>query len=131
MTNQMTRADLTSFKEVLRAKEAELSHNSRSLDSITIERSADELEEAQYKYARELAIAGLNRNASVRRSVTTALLRIQDGTFGTCAHCGNEISRRRLEAMPWAPLCIHCQEASDLGEESVLESVEPGFMDAA
>jgi DnaK suppressor protein len=131
MTNQMTRADLTSFKEVLRVKEAELSHNSRSLESITIERSADELEEAQYKYARELAIAGLNREASVRRSVTSALLRIQDGTFGTCVHCGNEISRRRLEAVPWAPLCIHCQETADLGEESVLESVEPRFMEAA
>src|ERR1700739_392975 len=130
MINQMTRADLTSFKEVLRAKEAELSHNSRSLDSITIERSADELEEAQFKYARDLAIAGLNREASVRRSVATALQRIQDGTFGTCVHCGNEISRRRLEAMPWATLCIHCQEAADLGEESVLQSIEPRFMEA-
>ena len=127
----MTRSDLVSFGEVLRAKQAELSTNSQGLESIAIERSADVLEEAQYKSARELAIAGLNRAASLRRGVATALLRIEDGTFGLCVHCGKDISRRRLEAVPWTPLCIGCQEAADLGEESVLESVEPMFLDAA
>ena len=89
------------------------------------------LEEADYKTARELAIAGLNRESTVRRSVESALLRIQDGCFGTCVHCGSEISRRRLEAVPWTPLCIRCQEAADLGEDSVLESLAPAFLDAA
>jgi DnaK suppressor protein len=131
MTNQMTQTDLTNFTEVLRAKQRELSHNSRGLESIAIERSADEIEEAQYMSARELAITGLNREASVRRNVATALLRIQDGTFGTCVHCRSDISSRRLEAVPWTPLCISCQEAADLGDESVLESVEPMFLDAA
>jgi RNA polymerase-binding transcription factor DksA len=42
-----------------------------------------------------------------------------------------EISRRRLEAVPWTSLCIGCQEAADRGEESVLESIEPEFIDAA
>src|SRR5260370_265943 len=106
MTNHMTRTDLASFREILRAKQAELSRNPRGLESIAIERSADVLEEAQYKSARELAIAGLNREASVRRGVATALIRIQDGTFGTCVHCGNDIGTRRLEAVPWTPLCI-------------------------
>jgi DnaK suppressor protein len=126
----MTRTNLASFQEVLRIKQAELT-KTRRLDSIAIERSADELEEADYKTARELAIAGLNRESTVRRSVESALLRIQDGSFGNCLHCGSEISKRRLEAVPWAPLCIVCQEAADLGEESVLESMAPTFSDAA
>jgi DnaK suppressor protein len=126
----MTRTNLASFQEVLRIKQAELT-KTRRLDSIAIERSADELEEADYKTARELAIAGLNRESTVRRSVESALLRIQDGSFGTCLHCGSEISKRRLEAVPWAPLCIVCQEAADLGEEIVLESMAPTFSDAA
>jgi len=127
----MRRTDLASFREVLQAKQAELSHNSRALESIAIERSADALEEAQYKSAREVAIAGLNRESSVRRDVAMALLRIQNGTFGVCVHCDNDISRRRLEAVPWTSLCIRCREAADLGDESVLESIEPMFLNAA
>jgi len=126
----MTQTNLAAFREVLITKEAELG-KTRGLESIAIERSADVLEEADYKTARELAIAGLNRESTLRRSVRSALLRIEDGSFGTCMHCGSEISRRRLEAMPWAPLCIACQEAADTGEESVLESVVPTFSDAA
>src|SRR5258706_7682158 len=114
MTNHMTRTDLASFREILRAKQAELSRNPRGLESIAIERSADVLEEAQYKSAREVAIVGLNRESSVRHDVAMALLRIQHGDFGTCVHCDNDISRRRLEAVPWTSLCIRCQEAADL-----------------
>ena len=126
----MTPTDLANFRNILKAKQAELT-KTRGLESIAIERSADVLEEADYKTARELAISGLNRESTVRRSVAAALYRTQDGSFGTCAHCGSEISKRRLEAVPWTSLCIRCQEAADRGEESVLESLDPGFLDAA
>ena len=126
----MTPTDLAHFRNILKAKQAELT-KLRGLESIAIERSADVLEEADYKTARELAIAGLNRESTVRRSVASALLRTQDGSFGTCVHCDGDISRRRLEAVPWTSLCIRCQEAADRGEESVLESLEPGFLEAA
>jgi DnaK suppressor protein len=127
----MTTADLASFRELLREKQSELLRNSLGLGSIVVERSADVLEEAEYKCAREIAIAGLNRESSVRRGVAMALLRIEDGVFGICAHCGQDIGMRRLQAVPWTPLCIRCQEAADNGEESVLESIEPMFLDAA
>jgi DnaK suppressor protein len=126
----MTQTDLASFRDVLRTKQAELT-KTRGLESIAIERSADELEEADYKTARELAIAGLNREAAVRRSAASALLRIQDGSFGTCMHCDREISERRLAAVPWTPFCITCQEAADRGEERVLVSLDPAFLEAA
>src|SRR5258705_6847896 len=108
----MTKAELTKVRDVLRPKQAEL-NSSRGLESIAIERSADELEEADYKTVREMAIASLNRESAVRRSVGSALHRAQDGSFGTCMHCESEISRRRLDAVPWAALCIRCQEAAD------------------
>src|SRR5258707_6691608 len=131
MTNHMTRPDLTSFREVLRTMQAELSGKLRDLESIAIERSADEIEEAQSKSDRELAIAGLNRDSEIRRNIELALIRINDDSFGACVRCGTEISRRRLEAVPWTPFCIRCQEAADRGDESVLESAEPTFLDAA
>ncbi len=127
----MTNRELAKFEEMLRAQQVELASSGRRLDSITIERSADQLEEAQYKSARELAVANLSRESTLRQGVAMGLLRIQDGTFGTCVHCGDDISRRRLEAVPWTPFCIRCQEAADLGEESVLESINQPFLDAA
>ena len=127
----MTRTDMTSFREVLRTKQAELSTKSRSLERIAIERSADMLEEVHYKSERELAIAGLTRESAIRRNIELALIRINDHSFGTCVHCDEEIGRRRLEAVPWTPFCIRCQEAADRGDESVLERIEPTFLDAA
>jgi DnaK suppressor protein len=41
--------------------------------------------------------------------VERALARIQQGTFGVCAGCGEEINSRRLEALPWTQYCLSCQ----------------------
>src|SRR5580704_15410105 len=119
----MTKTDLATFRELLRAKQIELSGKSLSLQRIAIERSADELEEAEYKSLREMAIAGLHRESAMRRSIERALRRITDRSFGVCVHCGAEVKRRRLEAVPWTPFCIRCQEAADRGDEGVLEKV--------
>ena len=127
----MTSADLVGFRELLKRKRTELPAKSRALESIAVERSADLIEEVQYKSERELAIAGLNRESAIRRNIELALIRINDDSFGTCTHCEQDISMRRLEAVPWTPFCIRCQEAADRGNESVLESVEPMYFDAA
>ncbi len=42
----------------------------------------------------------------VLAEVNAALKRIDDGSYGTCAACGQEIATERLEARPWASLCI-------------------------
>lgn len=131
MKNHMTRTDLANFREALRIKQADLSGGLRGLESIAIERSADAIEEAEFRCNRELAIVNLNRDSAIRRNIEMALLRIQDHSFGECVHCGNEISTRRLDAVPWTPFCIRCQEAADHGDQSVLESVEPSLLDAA
>jgi DnaK suppressor protein len=127
----MTKTDLDHFRDALRTRQAELALRSRTRENIAIERSADSLEEVAFKSAREMAIAQLHRDSVLRRDVALALKRLDDQTFGECMHCGSEISRRRLEAVPWTPFCIHCQESADRGGESVLRSVEPAFLDVA
>ena len=48
------------------------------------------------------------------RDVDRALSRIEDGTYGTCERCGAAIAPERLEALPWAVLCIdHAQRAGE------------------
>jgi DnaK suppressor protein len=127
----MTRADLERFRALLKVKHNEVSGISRRLETIAIERSPELMEELQYKSDREIAIVGLNRDTAIRRDIELALMRINDNTFGSCAHCDQDISQRRLQAVPWTPFCVRCQEAADRGDESVLESVEPAFFDAA
>lgn len=54
---------------------------------------------------------GLAANeASVRQEIDAALARLDDGHFGVCEQCGHEISRNRLDALPYSALCIDCAE---------------------
>ncbi|MCU1262668.1 MAG: transcriptional regulator, TraR/DksA family, partial [Bryobacterales bacterium] len=45
--------------------------------------------------------------------------RIQEGSFGICEECDQEIHPKRLAAVPWAPFCIGCQEAVDGNRKEV------------
>ncbi|HBE73357.1 MAG TPA: transcriptional regulator [candidate division Zixibacteria bacterium] len=45
--------------------------------------------------------------------IDQALLRIKDSKYGSCLHCGKEIERERLEAMPHARLCIKCRQEEE------------------
>lgn len=48
-------------------------------------------------------------------AIDAALARIEDGTYGTCVNCGAQIAPERLEAMPWATLCIDCKRKEERG----------------
>jgi len=59
-----------------------------------------------FEQQRDLALRDRSRIELGR--VDAALRRLDDGTYGTCASCGNPIGAERLEAIPWAPNCIDC-----------------------
>jgi DnaK suppressor protein len=113
----MTKQELGKFKKILEARLEELERVVRNRDAITIEKSADAIDEVQHAAERELAIRNLDRESNMLRNVRSALRRIDDGSFGICAHCEEEISPKRLNAVPWAALCIECQEQADRNRE--------------
>ena len=102
----MTKAEIEKFRKILDAKRSELERIVSNRDAITIEKSADALDEVQHASERELAIRNLDRESNLLRSVRLALRRIQEGTFGTCLHCEEDISPKRIAAVPWAAFCI-------------------------
>lgn len=53
-------------------------------------------------------------SSHVLTEIDAALRRLDDGAYGTCASCGSEIAAARLEAYPWAALCIDCKRKSEL-----------------
>ena len=48
-------------------------------------------------------------------AIDRALGRIDAGTYGVCVNCGAQIAPERLEAMPWATLCIDCKRKEERG----------------
>ncbi|MDQ2774940.1 MAG: TraR/DksA C4-type zinc finger protein [Acidobacteriota bacterium] len=127
----MTKTELNKYKKILETKQDELEHLVRNRDAITIEKSADALDEVQHASERELAIRNLDRESNLLRNVRSALRRIEDGSFGTCMHCEEEISPKRIAAVPWAPFCIQCQEQADRNQDSANEMFEDMLVNAA
>lgn len=104
---------MNGFQRILERREFELVHALRSWDHISIERSADQMDELQLASERDLAIRNLDSESVLLRQVRAALQRIHGGSFGICIECEQAIDPRRLAAVPWAPRCIRCQEAAD------------------
>jgi RNA polymerase-binding transcription factor DksA len=92
------RARLAEIEERLRGIDAELdSHNSRDWEELATEREEDEVLEGM----------GQSGLAEIER-IRAALARIEDGSYGFCVTCGNEISQERLDVLPATPFCRNC-----------------------
>ena len=127
----MTKTELNKYKTLLETKQAELAGGLRNREGIAIEKTADALDEVQLAGERELAIRNLDRESNMLRNVRGALSRIADGSYGVCLHCEEEISLKRLNAVPWTAYCIKCQEAADRHEFETVETYDGMLADAA
>ena len=65
-------------------------------------------------YERELMIELIQNGEEGVRSIDTALEKIEDGTFGVCELCAKKINKERLNAVPYAKLCIDCQREEEI-----------------
>lgn len=61
--------------------------------------------------AAEMDVAMVIRESQELQNIDAALTRIADGSYGSCADCGEEIAEARLKAYPMATRCLPCQEA--------------------
>ena len=79
------------------------------------EGTQDLADKASSAYTKEFLYSLSNTDREVLQKVDHALMRLDRGLFGTCAECGAELNRKRLEAVPWASHCITCQEKIEKG----------------
>lgn len=77
--------------------------------------SQDPADKASNSYTKELLFSQSTNERNTLRLVEEAMDRLSDGSYGECTNCGDEISAKRLEAIPWAPYCIKCQELMEQG----------------
>ena len=118
----MTEAERKKFKRILEAKQAALSGSLCSREEIAIEKAPDTIDAIQLATEREVAIRNLDRDSTMLRQIGQSLGRIADGSFGICQRCEDEISPKRLQALPWAVYCIGCQEKVDALEIPAYDS---------
>src|SRR4051812_29520292 len=127
----MTKTEMNKFKKILETKQDELEQIVRNRDAITIEKSPDALDEVQHAAERELAIRNLDRESNLLRNVRAALRRVEDESYRICLHCEEDISPKRLNAVPWAPYCISCQEQADRNRQEAAEDQDEFLHEAA
>src|SRR6266478_5825958 len=126
MTDNLRRA-----KQALETKLREVTQSGSWRDTIAIERNADPLDTTQRALEREMATRSLDRNATLVRQIRAAIDRVNQGAYGVCLECEEPISHKRLAAVPWAALCIHCQQQADRANRGVDDYLDDGFRKAA
>ena len=79
---------------------------------------ADEIDLASSENAQAMALRLRDREKFLLRKIERAIERLENGEFGICEQCDDEISLRRLEARPVTTLCIRCKEDQERVERS-------------
>jgi DnaK suppressor protein len=114
--------DLKRFKKILEeSKKAVLSSARKTLaEEATFDTDdlPDEIDLASSEYTQSMVFRLRDREKFLLEKIDKALERIQDGTFGICEQCDEEISVKRLEARPVTTLCIRCKEEQEKEEKS-------------
>jgi DnaK suppressor protein len=106
-----TNQELT--RQILESKLRETAPIRGLRDSIRIYQVADPIDMTQEAAEREMAVQNLDRESAMVRRLRSAIGRLHDGSYGVCLQCDEDISAKRLAAIPWAELCIECQERAD------------------
>jgi len=122
----VTSIDTERFRDALLDERRRVEHALATLRDEHRGSLDDEVEEigASDNHLAETATATLGReidytlgenSGHVLAAIDAALKRIDEGTYGTCVSCGQQIRYERLEATPWASLCIDCKRKAEGG----------------
>ena len=104
-------------QEIIREIEESLGQSLTEDQQRRLESARDVGDQALMDLERELGISLMEMRNRRRQSIDEALTRLHEGTYGICAECGVEISEKRLQAVPFAKLCVECQSRAELLEK--------------
>lgn len=120
--------DLTLYKNLLlRLKNEALIKEDDIVNTFQSEKSADDLDIASHDNITNLKKRLLERQQAFVKRIDIALERIENGTYGICKECGDDINPKRLLARPIAILCIDCKEKQEK-KESMEDITVRGIM---
>ncbi|MEK7856960.1 MAG: TraR/DksA family transcriptional regulator [Acidobacteriota bacterium] len=83
--------------------------------SVDDSETPDPVDLAVRNYSKNVMLAVSENESRQLALIDEALRRVDDEEYGPCQNCENEISPKRLEAIPWARYCLNCQELVEKG----------------
>ncbi len=116
----MDQTQLEYFRKLLQDKLNELLNEAdRTLEEMTATDSkvADPADRATLESDRSFELRIRDRERKLIKKIKTALERIDEGTYGICEECGEEIGIKRLEARPVTTMCIECKSRQEKEEK--------------
>jgi len=117
----MNQKKLESFRRLLEEKLEELAKEAeRTVAGMTDskENFPDPTDRAAMESDRNFLLRIRDRERKLISKIREALERIDDGTYGICESCGEEISEKRLRARPVTTLCIDCKKRQEANEKA-------------
>jgi DnaK suppressor protein len=117
----MNKVQLKKFQSLLELKRDEIVKKAKQTlsEEMLLDASdlPDEMDLASSEYLQSLTFRLRGREKSFLDKISKALVKIEDGSFGKCEECEEEISLKRLEARPETTLCIRCKEDQERAEK--------------
>ena len=122
MKKKFTKKDLLYFKKLILKKKEEILDQIKHISDDTLKKSQKDAagdisgytyhmaDVATDTYDREFALSLASNESKLIYEIDDAMKKIEEGTYGTCEACKNLISKTRLKAIPYARLCLKCQE---------------------
>jgi DnaK suppressor protein len=116
---RMTKKETEKYRRLLEEKKtslsAEIAKTRNAEEETTEEATQDIADKAVSSYTREFlySLTDVERNTLLQ--IDDALDRIEEGVYGACVNCRTAMTEKRLNAVPWAPYCLDCQELSEKG----------------
>lgn len=117
----LTKTELDNFRSVLLQHRAQIIANAQETlaEDMTLDANelSDEMDLASSEYIQSFTFRLRGRERIFLSKIGKALTKIEEGEFGLCEECGEEISLKRLEARPESQLCIRCKEDQERVEK--------------
>jgi len=117
----MNEKQLKHFKELLNSRLDELlGQADATVNKMTDSKESfpDPTDRASMEAERNFTLRIRDRERKLIGKIKEALERVEDGTFGLCESCGQEIGIKRLEARPVTTLCIDCKTKQEASEKA-------------
>ena len=116
---KMDKRKAKGYRDKLLARREGLVGQVQAAEAYSRERDAEATQDpadmAANAYTKELMMSMSTNDRQLLEMIDAALVRIEDGFYGKCIHCGQPIQEKRLEAVPWARYCLRCADLNERG----------------
>jgi len=123
ITSPAKRIRSNELKKMLEDRQRQLAHEVQGrirdarTDNTRDRQVLDEGESSEVDIQDDIEFALIQMKAETLNRIDTALRRLEDGTYGGCFECGDEIAEARLRALPFAVRCKNCEDAREAAEQ--------------